>query len=268
MLQDPTISKTLKQHARRLPYSLLKATPRSSNICGCAASIYSTLETRQPSIAFAAEYQQHLEPFLLRLSSTLNEVKICYNSSDECNVYHSLSSLHSTLPILSSLILKYTGGTWDSIPQIMVDTALLRWNVTLQRLLLTSMTCKHILHRDDLHNGVSALGFLNGMSALKDLELCYVSPHLTTTDIAGCTGLVKLILWGNCSILRPRNFANRILDLTTCASLQTVTSRDYGLDGLIVNGLAVLQHIDCRRNCIQKLGVSFRSCSPGFDLPR
>lgn len=229
-----------------------RITPKTAKyqpLRGCCKRLTSISDELRPSIFFHAEQWDEVEPYLQKIPS-LKVVSILYNSKD-CGVTSSLTSLQNVLSGLTSLTLSHsTTSSQGYIPITRIDHALLLWRASLQHLELTKMTC--ISYAESETRG---LRFLSYLPSLKTLVLNDVAPVLEAGDIAGCTSLHKLSLWG-CG---QHSCMNVGLDLSAVTSLQEVSCKQFELNSLNVSGLTALRVLDCHNNPLKSLDVS--SCT-------
>lgn len=197
--------------------------------------------------SFDAKDQQMVGSFLLRLPR-LVAVSVRYSTSVS-DMNSSLTSLHLIKPDLTSLTLICTPyfSPWQSAgAEVMIDSALMSWAGTLQRL---CMIDQHNVHFNAKWG--TKFAFLAQLSALKDLELENIFPLVTSQILAGCTGLLKLRLSGN---LVDR--VSQALDLSRCILLRELYCTNYNLKELDVSGLTALWMLNCSRNHLTQLQLS------------
>lgn len=240
-----------------------RTTPRYKSLRCCCKHFRHLLDSFRPSIFFHAQNQSAALAYVCKLPH-LNKVSIMYGK-EASNISSSLASLFSVAPNLTSLALEYVSqpavpsiwpwpfSLWKTLlartetninPQTYVGRGF-RYQAGLQCLVLKDL---------DFEGGKTSgpgLQFLSDIPSLTSLELHYVSPALSASDIVANTSLQKLTLCHNSTVTD--------LDLSAVISLTHLVIMRYAVVRLNVCGLTKLKYLNCAMNTISALNVS--TCS-------
>lgn len=211
----------------------------------CCKQLKSACDAVQTAISVQS-WDRHKVEAHAKKNTHLHKVSIRYGSMDR-DISSSLTSLHSILPKLTSLKLHHTSSGSTGLYTV-VEVSLLLWSNTLQHLELANITCQTSYYMSNTRTA-DHLNFLSQLPVLSTLVLRNVSPRLSTEDIAGCTGLLRLTL-------EARPCLSSSLDLSNNTLLQHIFCSSYSLSALNVTGLTSLKLLDCSDNHLITLDVS------------
>lgn len=242
------------------------------SIRSCSKQFKSISDELRISIRFSAGEQCNVEVYMQKLPH-LQRLTIDFNTKTD-SIRSSLKALHQILPKLKVLFLNCNEGSSSEASSSLSSSAttaverdasnsltetdtlahhLIPWSGSLQRLEIfnlesrssTSQTCSVML------------GCLSQLVSLEVLNV-QSSEILQTANIAGCTSLLKLTLFGQ-HMYRLNGTHGFNLDVTSCTLLQELSCRHCSLEHINVFGLTALRLVDLSGNTVSELDLS--SCT-------